>query len=45
VIRDEVRRLPASRQVVVATNDRQIVKDVRAMGANTIASDQLIELL
>jgi predicted RNA-binding protein with PIN domain len=45
VIRDEVRRLPASRQVVVVTNDREIVRDVRALGANTIASDQFITLL
>ena len=45
VIRDEVRRLPASRHVVVVTNDREIVGDVRAMGANTMASDQLIALM
>ncbi len=42
VIRDEVRRLPATRNVVVVTNDREIVADVRAMGANTMASDQLL---
>jgi predicted RNA-binding protein with PIN domain len=45
VIRDEVRRLPATRQVVVVTNDQQIVRDVRAMGANTISSDQLLALI
>jgi predicted RNA-binding protein with PIN domain len=45
VIRDEVRRLPSTRPVVVVTNDQQIVKDVRAMGANTIASDQLLALM
>lgn len=45
VIRDEVRRLPATRQVVVVTNDRQIVQDVRAMGANTMSSDQLLTLM
>jgi predicted RNA-binding protein with PIN domain len=45
VIRDEVRRLPATRQVVVVTNDQQIVRDVRAMGANTISSDQLLALM
>ena len=45
VIRDEVRRLPATRQIVVVTSDRQIISDVRAMGANTIASDQLLTLL
>lgn len=44
VIRDEVRRLPATRPVVVVTGDQEIVRDVRAMGANTISSDQLIEL-
>jgi predicted RNA-binding protein with PIN domain len=45
VIRDEVRRLPASRPVVVVTNDRAIVHDVRALGANTMSSDQLLSLL
>jgi predicted RNA-binding protein with PIN domain len=45
VIRDEVRRLPATRQVVVVTNDQQIVRDVRAMGANTLSSDQLLSLI
>jgi predicted RNA-binding protein with PIN domain len=45
VIRDEVRRLPATRQVVVVTNDQQIIRDVRAMGANTISSDQLLALM
>ncbi len=45
VIRDEVRRLPASRAVVVVTNDQQIVRDVRGMGANTLASEQLVALM
>lgn len=45
VIRDEVRRLPASRPVVVVTNDREIVNDVRALGANTMSSDQLLALM
>jgi predicted RNA-binding protein with PIN domain len=45
VIRDEVRRLPMTRQVVVVTNDQQIVRDVRSMGANTMTSDQLIALM
>jgi predicted RNA-binding protein with PIN domain len=40
-----VRRLPATRQVVVVTNDQQIVRDVRAMGANTVSSDQLLALM
>jgi predicted RNA-binding protein with PIN domain len=45
VIRDEVRRLPASRPVVVVTSDQQIVRDVRAMGANVMASEQLVALI
>ncbi len=45
VIRDEVRRLPVTRQVVVVTNDREIVDDVKAMGANTMASEQLLALV
>ena len=45
VIRDEVRRLPQTRPVVVVTNDQQIVRDVRAMGANTLSSDQLLALM
>ena len=45
VIRDEVRRLPATRPVVVVTNDQEIVRDVRAMGANTMSSDQLLALI
>jgi predicted RNA-binding protein with PIN domain/uncharacterized coiled-coil protein SlyX len=45
VIRDEVRRLPMTRQVVVVTNDQEIVRDVRSMGANTMTSDQLIALM
>ena len=45
VIRDEVRRLPATRQVVVVTDDREIVTDVRSMGANTMGSAQLLTLI
>jgi predicted RNA-binding protein with PIN domain len=45
VIRDEVDRLPSTRHVVVVTNDREIVRDVKAMGANTISSDQLLSLI
>lgn len=45
VIRDEVRRLPASRPVVVVTNDQAIVRDVRALGANTMTSDQLVAMM
>jgi predicted RNA-binding protein with PIN domain len=45
VIRDEVRRLPTSRAVVVVTNDAEIVRDVRAEGANTVRSDDLLAVL
>ncbi len=45
VIRDEVRRLPGTRHVVVVTNDREILTDTRAMGANLMSSDQLIALM
>ncbi len=45
VIRDEVRRLPATRHVVVVTNDREILTDTRSMGANIMSSDQLIALM
>lgn len=45
VIRDEVRRLPGTRHVVVVTNDREILTDTRAMGANLMSSDQLITLM
>ena len=42
VIRDEVDRLPADRGVVVVTNDAEIVRDVRAAGANVLPSNALI---
>jgi len=42
VIRDEVRRLPTSRAVVVVTNDAEIVHDVKALGANVIPSNALL---
>lgn len=42
VIRDEVRRLPATRAVVVVTNDAEIVTDVKALGANVLPSNALI---
>lgn len=45
VIRDEVRRLPTSRPVVVVTNDAEIVDDVRALGANVIPSNALLAVL
>lgn len=39
VIRAEVAVLPADRAVVVVTNDRAVVADVRADGANVVSSD------
>jgi predicted RNA-binding protein with PIN domain len=45
VIRDEVRRLPTTRAVVVVTNDREIVRDVRQDGANTLPSNALLAIL
>ena len=45
VIRDEVRRLPAKRSVVVVTNDAEIVRDVRADGANVVPSNALLAAL
>jgi predicted RNA-binding protein with PIN domain len=44
VIRSEVARLPAARHVVVVTNDKAIVTDVRALGANTVSSDRFLSL-
>lgn len=44
VIRSEVDRLPASRHVVVVTSDAEIVRDVRAKGANTVASDRFLDV-
>jgi predicted RNA-binding protein with PIN domain len=45
VIRDEVRRLPATRAVVVVTNDTEVIADVRRLGANTLPSNALIAAL
>ncbi len=45
VIRDEVRRLPAGRAVVVVTNDAEIIADVRRLGANTLPSNALLAAL
>jgi len=44
VIRDEVRRLPSGRNVVVVTNDQEIVRDVRSWGANPLPSNALVAL-
>ncbi len=45
VIRSEVAHLPADRPVVVVTNDREIVDDVKALGANVIPSNAFIAIL
>lgn len=45
VIRDEVRRLPTNCAVVVVTNDAEIVRDVRADGANVVPSNALLAIL
>jgi predicted RNA-binding protein with PIN domain len=45
VIRDEVRRLPAARAVVVVTNDAEIIADVKALGANIVPSNALLAVL
>jgi predicted RNA-binding protein with PIN domain len=42
VIRAEVDRLPAGRAVVVVTSDAEIVRDVRAVGANTVSSARFL---
>jgi predicted RNA-binding protein with PIN domain len=44
VIRSEVARLPVTRHVVVVTNDKEVVTDVRAMGANTVSSNRFLAL-
>lgn len=45
VIRSEVTRLPVDRAVVVATNDAEVARDVRAMGANLVPSNALLAVL
>jgi rRNA-processing protein FCF1 len=45
VIRDEVRRLPTGRAVVVVTNDAEIVADVKALGVNVVPSNAFIAVL
>jgi predicted RNA-binding protein with PIN domain len=44
VIRAEVTRLPATRHVVVVTNDAEIIRDVRAAGANTVSSGRFLAI-
>ncbi|MEP7045770.1 MAG: NYN domain-containing protein [Ilumatobacteraceae bacterium] len=45
VLRAEVGTTDVGRNVVVVTNDRAIISDVVAAGANTISSDTLLSLL
>lgn len=45
VIREEVARLPIDRAVVVVTNDREIVADVRRDGANVLPSNAFLATL
>ena len=45
VIRAEVDHLDASSPVVVVTNDREIVRDVKAAGANVVPSNAFIAVL
>lgn len=44
VVRAEVAVLPLDRPVVVVTNDKAIIADVRSAGANTIASETFLSL-
>ncbi|MDO8361832.1 MAG: NYN domain-containing protein, partial [Actinomycetota bacterium] len=44
VLRAEVAALDSDRPVVVVTNDQAVLADVRAAGANTVASDTFLEL-
>jgi predicted RNA-binding protein with PIN domain len=44
VLRAEVDTLPDEVPVLVVTNDQAVLTDVRAMGANTLSSDQWLEL-
>ena len=44
VLRAEVAALDPDRPVVVVTNDQAIVADVRAAGANVVASDTFLML-
>src|SRR6056297_367694 len=45
VIRDEVARLPVDRAVVVVTNDAEIVRDVKAAGANVVPSNAFLGVM
>ena len=45
LIRAQVARLPVERPVVVVTSDAEIVRDVRALGANVVSSTAFFALL
>ena len=45
VLRGEVACVEVTKPVVVVTNDRAIITDVVALGANTVASDDFLVLL
>jgi predicted RNA-binding protein with PIN domain len=45
VLRAEVKAADAAKPVVVVTNDRAIISDVRAAGANTVSSDDFLVLV
>jgi hypothetical protein len=45
VIRKEVAAIPVSTPVIVVTNDQAIINDVRAEGANTVRSDQFLQII
>jgi len=44
VLREEVAGLPPTTPVVVVTNDQEVATDVRSQGANTMTSEQWLEL-
>jgi predicted RNA-binding protein with PIN domain len=45
IIIERVALLPASRPVVVATNDRRVRDEVRRLGANVVSTEQLVAVL
>jgi predicted RNA-binding protein with PIN domain len=44
VLREEVAGLPTDTPIVVVTNDKAVATDVRSHGANTMTSEQWLEL-
>jgi predicted RNA-binding protein with PIN domain len=45
VLRAEVAGVDSTKPVVIVTNDRAIITDVTAQGANTVSSDDFLALL